>query len=338
MKRIIVLTKKWGRNFTGATLATQYYVEQWLKSVEQIHVFTLETGLFTNNSKLIIHIYGNESDIRKQVSLFWNSCDKKSHVGYSDDHLGYLLSEAGIPYIHTYHGNWPDARLISFGYFLKSFYFIPLYKKTFRGAQKVINVSRYMELYTRRFNLDSMVIHNGLDIKESSLEKKFDKTFLMVGNIDKRKYGCAIKVAKELLKKTPEIKIHIYGKKLDVKVAKQLKQLSNIKLMGEKKNIPYKAYIGFINTSKIENLSISVCEAIMNQIPVFCFSVGGLTEVVEDKKTGYVFKTYDISGMADSISKYAFNEERAYIDKNILKDFDWNFAAAKYLEVFNQIK
>ncbi len=37
--------------------------------------------------------------------------------------------------------------------------------------------------------------------------------------------------------------------------------------------------MGLINTSTIENLSISVCEALKSNLPVFCFEVGGLQKL-----------------------------------------------------------
>ena len=123
MKRgtLFVLTKKWGRNYTGATLATQYFVDRWTSQFDRIAVFTLEIGNYDNTKQNISVLKcKNEQELLLALKEE-NRCDS-STVGYSDDHLGYLLKKANIPYIHTYHGNWPDARWVNADFFIKSFY------------------------------------------------------------------------------------------------------------------------------------------------------------------------------------------------------------------------
>ena len=129
--------------------------------------------------------------------------------------------------------------------------------------------------------------------------------------------------------------IHIYGREIDGRLVSNLKKLENVCIMGEKKEIPYSSYKGLINTSKIENLSISVCEAIKYQTPVFCFRVGGLPEVVENNRTGFVFDCFDIEKMTDAISKYQ-SSEQLNIPKDVLADFSWDVAAQNYIDYMNQ--
>lgn len=333
MSTLIILTKKWGRNFTGATLATQHLVEKWIDSYENIEVYTLEVGEYEKYPNLYIKSYKSEAALKNALDER-KKCDKDNWLcGYSDDHLGYILGRVGIPYVHTYHGNWPDAKYINLDFFLKSFYFIPLYKKTIRNAKCVVNVSKYMENYTTKFNKHSKIIHNGIDYKTDCSQIKYDKAFLMVGNIDKRKYGYAVELGKELLNLKSNVQIHIYGNALDFKTEKELKSLPNVVLNGHCNDIPYKAYVGFINTSKIENLSISVCEAIHNNIPVFCFDVGGLSEVVKNEKTGYLFAKYEVKEMAKKIDQYNNNGESVKIVQDELKDFNWEYASQQYLKL-----
>lgn len=334
MEKIIIVTKKWGRNFSGATLATQCLAAQWIKKAISIHVITLMCGDCLDLSGVSVSICRNKEEIKKTVLRAWNE-NKNSTVFYSDDHLGYILAGLGIPYFHTYHGNWPDARYIDAQFFVKSFYFIPLYKKTLRGACNVINVSHYMEKFTLKYNVRSEVVHNGIDYKMELESILHPKTFVMVGGIDKRKYKYAVKIAERLNIIAPEVKIHIYGKCIDQSVAKQLNIQQNIVLMGQQDAIPYKSYVGLINASSMENLSISVCEAILNKIPVFCFNVGGLPEVVVEEKTGYVIKKFDVEMMAETVAAYVKNQNMN-VDVSKLFDFNWEYAADKYLELFNK--
>lgn len=335
MNKLIILTKKWGRNFTGATLATQELVKQWGKTFGLIEVFTLECGEYVKQESLIVHKYESIGRLRYGLKQEWmKSTNIDTIICYSDDHLGYLYSTLKIPYYHTYHGNWPDAKYINIEFFLKSFYFIPLYKKTLANAKMVINVSKYMENFTTKINSKSIVIHNGIE-KKIYAGQRYVKTCIMVGNIDKRKYEHAVELAKLLLRLAPDIKIHVYGAIVDKAIGNRLSKLSNVLLMGQCKDIPYAAYDLLINTSTIENLSISVCEAIKSNIPVFCFDVGGLPEVVKNGKTGYIFYKSDINSMANKIIDYINSENRLLIDENVLHDFDWSYASDLYLRVFN---
>ena len=339
MKRetLFVLTKKWGRNYTGATLATQYFVDRWSSQFDRIVVYTLKIGNY-NNTKRNISVLKckSEQELLHALKAEENRCDS-SLVGYSDDHLGYLLKKANIPYIHTYHGNWPDARWVNMEFFIKSFYFMPLYKRTIRNAAVVANVSIYMENFTKRYNSKAIVIQNGMDFKPCGIEKCYPKTYVMVGNIDTRKYKNVIRLAKHIYDIDSKVRIDIYGKTVDKSIVKRLEEIPNVRLMGQHNIIPYGSYCGLINVSEIENLSISVCEAIKSGIPVFCFSIGGLPEVVKKDETGFTFHKKDYKQMAQHLVDYACSENKMKINQSVLDSFDWDIAAKKYMVLFEEI-
>jgi len=337
MRKLIIVTKKWGRNFTGATLATQYFTERWIEHFDSVSVYTLLCGDAIKHQNLTVNQFKSEYELGRRLAHDAREIKStKQYTCYSDDHLGFLFSLADLPYIHTYHGNWPEAKYISPEFYLKSFYFIPLYKWTIRRAKYIINVSEYMQRFTKKYNQKSIVIHNGIECKPQDDEVPADSCFLMVGNVDQRKYGYAIKVLEKLNQMGSGAKVDIFGKILDPKVAEKLRLLPNVSLHGAVKNIPYLKYSGLINTSKMENLSISVCEAIKNNIPVFCFDVGGLSEVVLSGKTGYVFPAFDIAAMAKCIFEYSNFGIKLNVDTSVLHDFDWEIAADRYLEVFSR--
>jgi glycosyltransferase involved in cell wall biosynthesis len=210
-KNLVVVTKKFGKNFSGATLATQQLLFRWAKSFDKIIVLTSEIGDYINFPNLeLINIQRNmRLPFLKKLNGF---------VGYSDDHTGFIFKYSKIPYIHTYHGNWPDARWINFNYFIKSFAFIFLYGKVIKNARKVVNVSYYMEKFTNKYNTNSVVIRNGVEVSKilknsNKTDNNLSRNFLMVGSIDNRKYSKSISIFKRLKKFPQSIKIDIYGKK-----------------------------------------------------------------------------------------------------------------------------
>ena len=188
MEAIVILTKKFGLNFTGATIATQMLINEWCKYVKMVYVVTLNVGEYIKHDNLNVYPVKSHNAIIELIQKLALRYDKT--VYYSDDHLGYLLHKAGKKYLHTYHGNWPDAKYISPVFFMKSFYFIHCYKETIGNATVVVNVSKYMEKFTKRYNENSILIRNGIfwrmDKKAAYKSNTYD--CIMVGNVDNRKY------------------------------------------------------------------------------------------------------------------------------------------------------
>ena len=247
------------------------------------------------------------------------------------------MGSCGVRYLHTYHGNWPDARKTDIVYFAKSFYFIPLYKKTIKNAFKVVNVSQYMLKFTDKSNSESVVIRNGIDTKIMASKGSKQKKFLMVGNVDNRKYAKLIEVLTCLKKQGISPMIDIYGRIDNRRLVKRLSRYEGVTFCGLCKEIPFKNYLCLINTSCIENLSISVCEALINEIPVICFDVGGLAEVVHDGKNGFVIEKFDTQLMATKVADIFNGNEFTNCKFENTDEFNWDYAAKRYIELFDNM-
>lgn len=335
MKRLVILTKNYGYNFTGATMATQQFVKCWSQKFEEVVVYTLHEGERFKQDNIFVNVFFQMPFL--VAALRSAEKEKYDTIYYSDDHFGFLLALLGKKYFHTYHGNWPDAAKISLKFWLKSFYFRPLYYLTLKNAAYIINVSYYMKKFTDTINKNSTVIRNGMDFKfENHRERKLPNTCLMVGNVDQRKYKYCVALARILQAKKSSIKIDIYGKILDHNVADELGKFENVRLMGMVRNIPYQSYDVFLNLSIIENLSISVCEAIANHVPVICFDVGGLGEVVKNGLTGYVVPNKNINQVYDAIVKTL--RHPIHVDDSVLSDFKWDCSADKYVKLFEEFE
>lgn len=332
-RKIVIVTKKFGDNFTGATITTQRLIDKWLQYGYNIKVYTMHCGeIRSENIQKKVNVTVFRSD--KKVIEYLKK-ESPSSIYYSDDHLGYLIHKAGRKYYHTYHGNWPDAKRINFDFFLKSFYFIPLYKRTIHYATNVINVSEYMCRFTTKYNPKFVIIRNGVDGDDriTGIADAHNK-IVMVGNVDHRKYSMAIPVLAKLSAQNTDICIDIYGNCIDKKISKELSKISNVRLMGMKNKIPYKDYSVMVNTSKIENLSISVCEALKSGIAVVSFDVGGLPEVIR-KGEGAIIPKWHIHEMVQQI--LFLNDKNISNTISSLKEFDWDIAARKYVNLFEEI-
>lgn len=328
---LIIITKKFGNNYTGATIATQNLIRNWILFFENIEVFCIDLGNYQKFSNLKVHHCKNQKEMINNIRRI-KDCNT---IFYSDDHLGYILDREGKKYYHTYHGNWPDARKINFDFYIKSFYFIHMYKKTISGATNVINVSDYMSKFTNKYNTKCVTIRNGIR-RNKQLQNndciKNSKKCMLIGNIDNRKYKKAIPVLKKVFSIDKEIVFDIYGNIDNNNLAKKLLKIGNVNLNGYVKDIPYQNYNVMICTSIIENLPLSICECLVNDVPVISFNVGGISEVVKDKVNGFLVDKFDISEMSEIIIDF-FRKNKKMRNIN-LDDFDWEKSSKKYLNLF----
>lgn len=330
---IVILTKNFGYNFTGATVATHELIQKWsrYKEVDGITVLTLNVGEYRSVSKLHVIKLKNHRQLKKSAFHL----RRKNTIFYSDDHLGYLLN--GLPYVHTYHGNWPEARLISLEMFLKSFYFINRYGKTIRHASVVVNVSRYMKKFTDTFNKRTVVIRNGVSIRTKvRKDPSFRKKVLMIGTLEPRKYGRLV----ELLKVLPDI-IHIdaYGNIKDKKLVEELNQYSNFTAKGfvNFREIPLEQYDCFLSLSKIENMPISLVEVLNSGIPAVAYAVGGIHEIVNDNCGVLFTKQVDMKKIAKTLQDIVSGERTFSMSNPELSTFDWDISSIEYLRVFKNV-
>ena len=98
----------------------------------------------------------------------------------------------------------------------------------------------------------------------------------------------------------------------------------------------------FILPSYNEGLPVSILEAMSYAKPVIATNVGGIPEVVEDKKSGYLFEPGDLNGLRESIEK--FMDDRNLIEtlgkrgRDILETHYTSGIVIKKLEdIYNQV-
>lgn len=338
--RIVVLTKNYGKNVTGATLATHTFIHFWAKSSDVTAIIVLAQHLFKFDEDSKIHIVQYSS--RYKIPKLLHQYDDKDTIFYSDDHYGGFLADSGVKYVHTYHGNWPDARWLNVEYFLKSFYFIPKYAKTIKAASKVVNVSNYMRKFTDRYNKNSVTIRNGVDgAKITVIQKKANQKShkcLMLGNVDSRKYGLLPALVEEIQKNHLELSIDVYGRIVDQKLAGKLKQYKEVKLYGfvPFSEIDLSQYAFLLSTSTRENLPISIVEILKSQLPVLAVAAGGIPEVI-DQTSGRLLDASNMKKNVEIIQQVINGEIQFTFDNKSLDEFDWKKSSKKYLSIFRTL-
>ncbi|MBP5446848.1 MAG: glycosyltransferase [Treponema sp.] len=99
----------------------------------------------------------------------------------------------------------------------------------------------------------------------------------------------------------------------------------------------YNALDVFICPSIVESLSLTVLEALFSGVPSVAFDVGGVVDIIEHKKTGYLAKPYDTDDLASGIEWCL--SKRSKLSKECLKkaaaDFDEEQIVTKHIEVYD---
>jgi len=216
---------------------------------------------------------------------------------------------------------------------LKLFYF--LYSKDYAHITSVSGAVK--QCLVKDFGIDSekvRVIFNGVE-KCQSPEINFNGSFV-IGNATHfekiKNIDLFISIAERLIKKDDNFKFLLVGdgsQKSRIKeniVAKRLEK--NIVLLESQENLtPFfeQLNLGLV-TSFSETFSLFAAECLTRGIPVVASAVGGLKEVVEDDKSGYLVDFFDENIFIKKILKLKN-------DTNIYRTFSKN--AQKRAERFS---
>ena len=103
----------------------------------------------------------------------------------------------------------------------------------------------------------------------------------------------------------------------------------------------YSAVDVMVVPSLQENLSNAIMESLACATPVVGFAIGGNSDLIEHKKTGYLAKPFDTGDLAHGIN-YILNAanytELAQMARTkVLREFDSCVVAKKYIELYEQI-
>lgn len=179
------------------------------------------------------------------------------------------------------------------------------------------------------------VIYNGFDIKEFSTQNinkiyTSERDEIVIGNIgrivEQKAQDKLLELATKLKKQNINFKIIIGGEgKLltDLKIqAKQLELENHIIFTGFVKDV--KSFLEsidlFILTSKWEGFGYVLVEAMACRKPVIAFDISSNPEIIDDKKTGFLIKPFNIEELAKKVIEITNNK----ILRNKLGDNGYN--------------
>lgn len=228
-----------------------------------------------------------------------------------------ISRRTGIPYVTTCHG------------FFKPKFFRRLHPC---WGRRVIAISRAVKDHLiNDFKVEEsriVLVYNGIDLKRfphlpTPDERAQAKAHL--GFDGKRVIGIITRFSRSkgvhylieampyILKKCDNALLFIVGDGEEGGSLKSLAQkmgLNNRVVFSEGSSDTFKllsAMDVFAFPTMVEGLGLSAIEALACGVPVAASNVGGVPEVVDDKKTGFLFAPGDIRGLADAVLKVLAN-------------------------------
>jgi glycosyltransferase involved in cell wall biosynthesis len=155
----------------------------------------------------------------------------------------------------------------------------------------------------------------------------------------------ALKTLELILEKYPNVKLSMVGPEKD-------NSFNECKTYAEEKNLPVtftgkltkKEWIAyadnfdfFLNTTNIDNMPVSVIEAMAMGMLVVSTNVGGIPYILKNKKNGLLVKPDDEFEMAKAIDNLLLNQELSVsLSKNArlkAEEFSWEEVKLKWFDV-----
>lgn len=211
----------------------------------------------------------------------------------------------------------------------------------------------------RAFNVraKSLVLYNGFDFSRLELLEDPDlvrKRYSisgsliigMVASFSKLKdYPTFLKVAEKILEKNPEVQFVCVGDGDKIEYINKVKINLRPKILFLDRTNNIESLINIFDIGVLstftEGISNSVMEYMSLSKPVVASGGGGLYELIEDGKSGFIVKQGDITGLQDRLERL-INDKTLRIDmgirgkKIIQKKFDYKKMCDEYYELYKQ--
>ncbi|TCK68841.1 glycosyltransferase involved in cell wall biosynthesis [Winogradskyella wandonensis] len=289
------------------------------------------------------------------VSMLWN-CLRYSRWAdavlidtYSTRNFYYALLCSqlcrllGVPYLPILHGGNLPKRLKDYP---------KLSQLIFKYSYKNISPSLYMKDQFKDFGFDSDYIPNAIQLKNYEVvPKSLDSIRLLWVRSFSKIYNpeMAIHVLKALQDKGYPAELCMVGPDVDgsLKTVKTMAKEIGVfptftgKLSKAQWITLSKGYTIFINTANFDNMPVSVIEAMALGFPIVSTNVGGMPNLIEDGRYGFLVDKGDVNAMTNAIL-------RIFEDNQLQQDFsaearlkaeslDWNTIKLKWYQILKSV-
>lgn len=198
------------------------------------------------------------------------------------------------------------------------------------------------------------VVHNGVDLKlvgSITIDKKIKNSIVFVGRLAPHKHvDDLINVLKLLKNDFEDIHLKIIGNGVEkdnlINIVNDLNLSNKIDFLSDLK---YSDVIREIKSSNIlvlpstrEGFGMVLAEANACSLPVVAYKSGGVTEVIDDGKNGFLVEPRNINELSERIRFLLENKEiaREMGDngrKKVINYFDWDKIVENIIEIYKKL-
>jgi L-malate glycosyltransferase len=224
----------------------------------------------------------------------------------------------------------------------------------FANAYSNIVISGYFEAIMKRLKYPTTRISNNIDLNRYTFKKRthLRPKILWVRSFDKiYNPELAIRLLQNIRLTYPEAILAMVGPDKDgsmescKELAIQLKVDKYVEFTGRlakdawlSKSVDFDI---FINTTNVDNLPVSVIEAMALGLPVVSTNVGGVPYLIEDRRNGILIEKNNLPAMTNAILELLENADLAATlsagGRHTAAEFDWEFVKLKWRSFLNPI-
>lgn len=252
----------------------------------------------------------------------------------------YLSKLYGKKIIVNYHGGAADLFFSQWG---------PIVKKTLNNVQQIVVPSFFLKKVFAKYEMVAEIVPNIADLSLFVLTKKnlFLPKILIARHLEPvYNTKCAIKGYSEILKKYPEAVLTIAGDGSErialESMVEKLGLSKSVIFLGRVPNNKMKSIYKnsdiFINTSRVDNMPVSIMEAFASGCPVITTNVGGIPYLVNHMENGILIDSDDHKALANAVSFVVEHPEKANqlvnSAKKTIDKFSWNYLKQLYLSLY----
>jgi len=220
----------------------------------------------------------------------------------------------------------------------------------FKNSYKNISPSNYLKYEFEKEGYQVYFIPNILEIDNYTFKnRKILQPKILWVRAFKKLYNptLAIKVFNLVKKEFPSAELCMVGPELDNSLSKckdlaeKLNLSNSVEFIG---GLPQKEWHNksvefdiFINTTNVDNMPVSVLEAMALGLTVVSTNVGGLPYLINNNENGILVTPNNASEMASEIISLINNNkfELAINARELVEKFSWEFVRVKWLKILN---
>jgi glycosyltransferase involved in cell wall biosynthesis len=239
------------------------------------------------------------------------------------------------------------------------------FKRMLRRTDYLTAISTYLLDLARRYDYcgPAEVIHNGVAAAKFQIPRlpiggqanpksqiQKSKTIITVSRlVEKNGVDILIRAVAEVKKTIPDVRCRIIGdgpaKAGYQSLVTNYQLEANVIFLGEILHEEIPKYLHqadvFVRPSRSEGMGNAFVEALAAGVPIIGTPVGGITDIIEDGRTGLLVRVDDPRDLAQKVirifsdSRYGDTLARAGLEK-ISEKFSWGYIIAQYRVIFRR--